>query len=228
MPTPTPFTPAQRTLAVTACVVLAHGAGLAALVATASRPPATEPAPIQVTLIDLPAPAKPAPLPARPQPAPQPATPRQTVAATKPAPARRTEPTRPSPTALSAPNTDPGPPVETSAPIRQAAAPAAPAAPASAPVVAPRFDAAYLDNPAPAYPPLSRRAREEGKVTLRVLVSAAGLAARVEIAHSSGSERLDRAAYAAVGRWRFVAARQGEQAIEAWVNVPIIFKLQES
>jgi len=150
------------------------------------------------------------------------------VAATKPAPARRTEPTRPSPTALSALNTDPGPPVETSAPIRQAAAPAAPAAPASAPVVAPRFDAAYLDNPAPAYPPLSRRAREEGKVTLRVLVSAAGLAARVEIAHSSGSERLDRAAYAAVGRWRFVAARQGEQAIEAWVNVPIIFKLQES
>jgi len=223
MPTPTPFTPAQRTFAVTACVVLAHGAGLAALVATASRPPTTEPAPIQVTLIDLPAPAKPAPLPARPQPAPQPATARQTVAATKPAPARRTEPTRPSPTALSAPNTDPGPPVETSAPIRQAAAPAAPA-----PVVAPRFDAAYLDNPAPAYPPLSRRAREEGKVTLRVLVSAAGLAARVEIAHSSGSERLDRAAYAAVGRWRFVAARQGEQAIEAWVNVPIIFKLQES
>ena len=61
MPTPTPITPAQRTFAVTACVVLAHGAGLAALVATASRPPATEPAPIQVTLIDLPAPAKPAP-----------------------------------------------------------------------------------------------------------------------------------------------------------------------
>ena len=49
-----------------------------------------------------------------------------------------------------------------------------------------------------------------------------------DLASAQAQLSTTRAAYAAVGRWRFVAARQGEQAIEAWVNVPIIFKLQES
>jgi protein TonB len=31
-----------------------------------------------------------------------------------------------------------------------------------------------------------------------------------------------------VRRWRFVAARQGERAIESWVIVPIVFKLEGS
>ena len=49
------------------------------------------------------------------------------------------------------------------------------AAPAPAPVtVPPQFDAAYLRNPPPAYPALARRYREQGKVLLRVYVSAAG------------------------------------------------------
>lgn len=227
MPAPTSLKPARRTAAITALVVLAHGAGLAALFATASRPQPSAPTPIQVALIDLPAPPSAAPPPPRQRIAPQPATPRHT--ASKPAPARAPETTRPSPTALTARHAAAtAPSADSAEPPRQPAPPAAPAAAPTAAVVAPRFDAAYLDNPAPAYPPLSRRVREEGQVTLRVLVSAAGLAARVEIAHSSGSERLDRAAHAAVGRWRFVAARQGEQPVEAWVNVPIIFKLQES
>ncbi len=40
-----------------------------------------------------------------------------------------------------------------------------------APLSIPRFDADYLDNPAPRYPPLSRRMREEGVVLVRVYVS---------------------------------------------------------
>jgi protein TonB len=89
----------------------------------------------------------------------------------------------------------------------------------------PRFDMAYLDNPAPAYPPLSRRLKEQGRVLLRVLVSTAGSAQDVEVRSSSGSERLDRAAIEAVRRWRFSPARRGAETIAAWVLVPIVFQL---
>lgn len=92
-------------------------------------------------------------------------------------------------------------------------------------VSAPRFDAGYLNNPAPRYPPLSRRMGEEGKVMLRVLVSSEGQAQEVRLHVSSGSARLDEAAIDAVRNWRFVAARQGERSISGWVIVPISFRL---
>lgn len=93
------------------------------------------------------------------------------------------------------------------------------------PVTPPRFDAAYLDNPKPVYPPLSRRLGEEGKVILRVFVEQSGQASRVEIQTSSGFPRLDGAASAAVSRWRFLPARRGEEPVAAWVRVPIVFAL---
>jgi protein TonB len=98
--------------------------------------------------------------------------------------------------------------------------------PAPIAITAARFDADYLDNPKPVYPHASRRLGEQGKVLLRVFVSAAGLAEKVEIKLSSGFARLDQAAEEAVGRWRFVPARRGEQAIAAWVQVPITFQLE--
>lgn len=106
---------------------------------------------------------------------------------------------------------------------RPAPRPAAPTEPAVSP---PRFSAAYLDNPAPAYPAASRRNGEEGSVRLRVQVSADGRAMNVEIETSSGHERLDDAALRAVRRWRFVPARRGEEPVAASVIVPIAFRLQ--
>ena len=105
-----------------------------------------------------------------------------------------------------------------------AAAPApAPASPV--PVVGARFDADYLRNPAPVYPSTSRRLGEEGRVVLRVKVSANGLPMSVEIKQPSGFRRLDEAARAAVERWRFVPARRGDQAVESSVLVPLQFTL---
>jgi protein TonB len=89
-----------------------------------------------------------------------------------------------------------------------------------------RFDAAYLRNPKPVYPGMSRRLREEGKVMLRVFVLSDGNPQEIEVKRSSGSVRLDEAAKAAVNRWRFVPARRGNAAVAAWVVVPIIFKLE--
>lgn len=92
---------------------------------------------------------------------------------------------------------------------------------------APRFDADYLDNPKPVYPPISRLEREQGKVLLRVHVDAGGAADKVEMQAGSGFERLDKAAIAAVSRWRFVPARQGSEPVAAWVVVPIVFSLKD-
>lgn len=93
------------------------------------------------------------------------------------------------------------------------------------PVSAPRFDAGYLHNPAPAYPLQSRRLNEEGRVLLRVLVSAQGIALSVQLNQSSGHARLDEAALEAVRQWRFVPAKRGAEAVECWVLVPILFGL---
>jgi len=103
----------------------------------------------------------------------------------------------------------------------------APASPAPEPVSQARFDADYLKNPAPAYPPLSRRMGEEGKVILRVLVNPQGAADSVEIKTSSGSSRLDEAAQKTVRNWKFIPAKRGETAVQSWVLVPIIFKLEQ-
>lgn len=93
-------------------------------------------------------------------------------------------------------------------------------------VVSARFDADYLNNPAPDYPPLARRLREQGTVKLRVLVTPEGQARQVELEESSGSPRLDAAARSAVTQWRFVPARRDERPVEAWVIVPVVFNLQ--
>lgn len=99
--------------------------------------------------------------------------------------------------------------------------------PAPVPISAARYDADYLNNPPPVYPPLARRLGEEGKVLLRVQVSPEGLPLAVEIHQSSGHPRLDEAARKAAGRWRFVPARQGNNAITSWVEIPVQFSLRQ-
>ncbi len=99
--------------------------------------------------------------------------------------------------------------------------------PSPLPISAARYDADYLRNPPPAYPPLSRRLGEEGKVLLRVQVSAEGEPLRVDIQTSSGYSRLDDAARKAALRWRFMPARQGGTALSSWVDVPVKFSLKQ-
>lgn len=108
---------------------------------------------------------------------------------------------------------------------RPAAKPAE-TAPAPTPIVPAQYNAAYLNNPAPAYPALARRLGEQGKVLLRTRVLADGSPGAVEVQQSSGSSRLDAAAREAVARWRFVPARQGEMTLASWVLVPINFQLE--
>ena len=117
-----------------------------------------------------------------------------------------------------------------SAPSETRAGPASPApaiSQGSDPVSQASFEADYLRNPAPPYPQMSRRMGEEGKVILRVRVTPEGTAGNVEVRTSSGSQRLDDSALRTVRNWRFIPAKRGATAIESWVLVPIIFKLEQ-
>ncbi|AMB86646.1 energy transducer TonB [Pseudomonas agarici] len=105
------------------------------------------------------------------------------------------------------------------------APPAPPAPPSPAPVTPASASAAYLKNPAPEYPALAQRRGWEGTVLLRVQVLASGTPGEIQIQQSSGREQLDQAALAAVRRWRFVPAKQGDVAQVGWVSVPIDFKI---
>lgn len=182
-----------------------HAAATAAIILMTTAAPVVAPAiPIMVSMITAPVPEPevlPKPRAVTKQPLPVPKT---LLVAEKPA----AEPAPAAPT--SPPPATPAPPAE--------------AIPVAA-VIPPRFDASYLDNPAPPYPPMSRRIGEQGKVLLRVLVNTDGSAAQVELKNSSGSSRLDQSALDTVKRWRFVPAKLGTQAVAAWVLVPISFKL---
>lgn len=207
----------------TFALVLAAHVALAVWVSHAATGKNEDPAPprMDVRMIEMAAP--------RPAVAPQ-TVPRQEKplpAAERPA-VRRPTPLPPPAVLAAAPATVQAPTSfsvapQTVAPPKEDAMPTAP--PSPAPVVPPRFDADYLQNPAPVYPPLSRKLHEEGKVLLFVQVSAKGEAENVEIRKSSGFPRLDEAAMSAVRKWRFVPARRGAEPVASSVVVPLVFRL---
>lgn len=184
----------------------------------------TPPAPLSVTLIKPPVPL---PIAA--------AKPEAPAASAKAAP--KHEPAHPRPTPILAMSPEQQPVTQASPTV---APPAPPAPVAEAPakasgtsanstanpsISAARFDAAYLQNPKPNYPALSRRLGEEGKVMLRVRVSSEGKPLAVDLEKSSDFDRLDNAARQVVHSWRFIPAKRGDEAIEATVTVPIVFRL---
>lgn len=67
---------------------------------------------------------------------------------------------------------------------------------------------------------------EQGKVIVRVLIGADGVPQRAEIQQSSGFDRLDKAAYETVLRWRYTPGKRNGVAETMWFNVPINFVLE--
>ena len=107
------------------------------------------------------------------------------------------------------------------------APPPPPAAPASGTAILPEMsEVAYLVQPAPRYPPESRRIREQGLVMLRVLIDETGHAKTVEIYKSSGHPRLDEAARAAVTRAVFKPYVDRGIARASAAMIPVEFSLR--
>lgn len=91
----------------------------------------------------------------------------------------------------------------------------------------PDYKAAYLHNPAPEYPEQALRLKLEGISLLRVEVGRNGQPLRIRLLASSGARVLDQAAEKAVWRYRFVPAYRGQQPVDAWVLVPVEWRLPD-
>ncbi len=225
----------RRDLVVLGLLVLALHAAVAYWIHRTPTPALpVEPPKIPPMTIEFAAPAPPVAEPPPPvpvEPPPPPPAPMIDELAAKPAPkpAPKPKPTpKPAPKPAPTPVTKPAPParpVDTSPPTA-APAPPAPAPAKPAPLTPASANAAYLKNPAPDYPQLAQRRGWEGRVTLRVEVLPSGSPGQVQVQTSSGRQVLDEAALAAVKRWRFVPAKQGEVAQVGWVSVPIDFTLR--
>ncbi|MGJ7551313.1 energy transducer TonB [Pseudomonas alloputida] len=211
-------------LALGLLVLVLHGA--AAYWVSQAPTPALPVVPPQIPAmtIEFAAPAPPVVQPPPPAPAPpvvESPPPVIDELAAKPKPKPKPVP---KPVAKQSPKPQPKP-VEAPPPA-PVAAPAPPAPPAPAPVTPPSANAAYLKNPAPEYPQMAMRRGWEGTVLLRVEVLPSGKPGQIQIQQSSGRDALDSAALAAVKRWSFVPAKQGDVAQAGWVSVPIDFKLR--
>jgi protein TonB len=137
-----------------------------------------------------------------------------------------TETTPNAPTGVTTPPA-PLPPITAPVQAQSAAPPAAPAAPPAPPKMdLPSSDADYLQNPRPAYPSMSKRLGEQGKVLVRVLIGTDGSAQKADIKQSSGFDRLDQAALATVQKWRYVPGKRGGVPETMWFVVPINFVLE--
>jgi protein TonB len=211
-----------------------HTLACAGLAITAERPLAAKPpGPLQLTWVTSSPPATPRTQPPSPREKRAPSAnkmPAKRPAITSANSAIPVPPSPPPTISAEPPNASPS-----AAPDAAAASPLAPqqtsqpaSQPSPQPTSPPVFTAASLRTPAPASPATGRRYGEAGRVLLRVRVLPSGQPEEVVLQQSCGHDRLDAAALDAVRRWRFVPARQGEQAIAAWVVVPIQFSLQEA
>jgi protein TonB len=192
--------------------------------------PEPEPEPIPEPLVVAEAPPEPeAPVAPPPPPPPEKPRPEKRPKPPRPPPPKPVE-TPPAPAAAPSSGVlsgaSPGSPAATSAPVASAGAGRNGAGGPKSEYVEPSYRAAYLSNPPPDYPRVSRRMGEEGKVALRVHITVDGHADEVVLYQGSGFERLDRAAMEAVRRWRFVPARRGRDNVPGWVLVPIQFSLE--
>lgn len=197
-----------------AFVLLVHGLLLWALMAHRLLPMPDEAVTLMVNIIAPPAPQqaapKPAPKPPEEKPLPK-QPPRQLVAQ---APVR-------SPAEPLAP---PAPPVEVAAPA-PAPAPAMPL-PLGPVALGGELSVVCPARQPPAYPPVSRRLGETGKVVLQVTLDEQGKVLNATVDRSSGFSRLDEAALTAVRNWRCTPAQRNGQAVSATALQPFNFVLE--
>lgn len=221
-----PVNPSRRNLVIAGGVVAFHVAAIWALQTGLLRRAVEIVVPVAILseIIEPPQPKveppppEPKPKPPQPQPAPKkaptpPPAPRP-VATPSPAPA----PNAPTGVTETQP---PAPPI--AAPVAQSAPPAPPAPPR---VELPTSEADYLQNPKPAYPPMSKRLGEQGRVVVRVLIGVDGTARDAKVVQSSGYDRLDQAALETVLKWRYVPGKRGGVPEAMSYNVPINFVLE--
>jgi periplasmic protein TonB len=176
---------------------------------------------------ETPTPPAPTPASTEPPPEPQQPAPPQPKPVTDAAEAVLHD----MPPPLVAQPTTPTPRVAKPQPARAAPAPQAPvqqattAMPAPASMTPARPVAGMESDRPPTYPEIARRRGEQGRVVVRVEVSADGRPMSVSVEQGSGYAPLDEAAVTAVERWHFVPATRDGSPVPAVANVPVRFRL---
>jgi protein TonB len=84
----------------------------------------------------------------------------------------------------------------------------------------------YDRNPPPPYPQQARKRGFQGRVILKVLVGRDGRVADIGLQESSGHSILDNIALETVRAWEFTPGRRGEDPVEMWIGVPMLFELK--
>lgn len=209
---------------ITALILALHLAGFWALVAYApARETIANTTPLMFSLVrpesvrgEPPRTRLPQPRPVKPQLKSIPAQPAASLAATTYAPVTDTAPLPEllNPRVNDAPAM-PLPAVEAAASIEL-------------PVTPPETSADYASNHLPQYPAASRRLGEEGKLEVRVCVSANGTVSSATVTKSSGFGRLDRATTEALLQWRFSPAKRGTEPVPGCVTVPWSWSLSDA
>jgi protein TonB len=94
--------------------------------------------------------------------------------------------------------------------------------------VNPKPDARRGGITKPEYPPSVRRAGGEGTVHVQCLVLENGRVGEARIQTSSGHPKLDEAVLMEAKRsWRFTPGTEDGKPVQAWVTVPIVFRLTD-
>ncbi len=141
---------------------------------------------------------------------------------------------RAAPLAVQAPAVSPTERVVPPEQPRIQAAPEPPPAPAPMPAPMPAGPAELRtelsvncpDRPAPTYPARSIRSGEEGRSVLRVELDEAGRVSAARVLETSGFQRLDEAALAAVKTWRCDPVLRDGQPVRAIALQPFKFVIQ--
>ncbi len=103
----------------------------------------------------------------------------------------------------------------------------APARPVQVARTRPALDRSSCATTEPDYPMSSRRNMEAGTVVLRIEIGTNGLPARVDIARSSGYQRLDVSAREWISSCRFRPATVDGRPVLSWVAQAYTFTLQD-
>lgn len=228
----------RQSLMVAAALAVSLHAALLTLPKAQPADTITPPVPIQVQWLANPAqeakaavtpvnPATSKPLPDQPKAKPK----AKAKTAPKSKPLLTSQSSRPQPADVPAPQPIPAaevarPAADAGPPPSSANYPDADKSLAQAPDSLPHLNAAYLNNPAPDYPPTARAAGEQGKVLLKALIDHQGHVAEISVRKTSGYPSLDHAALNSVKQWRFVPAQRQGETVAAWVLVPVLFDLE--
>jgi TonB family protein len=84
------------------------------------------------------------------------------------------------------------------------------------------------DNPSFVFPIQAWAGSIQGKAIVRVEVLPDGKPGRMWLKQSSGSGLLDRDAQSQLTFWRFIPARKNGQPVTAWIDVPVVYRLQDA